>query len=38
MQANFEKQEKDEIGVLVEAIDRMKCSLQIAMNMLKHSN
>ena len=34
MDANFDKQNKDEIGDLAEAFNRMKYSLEIAMNML----
>jgi len=34
MNANFGKQNKDEIGDLAEAFDRMKYSLEIAMNMI----
>ncbi|AFY56916.1 HAMP domain protein [Rivularia sp. PCC 7116] len=34
MDANFGRQKKDEIGDLAEAFDRMKYSLEIAMNML----
>ncbi|MEH2458912.1 c-type heme family protein [Nostoc sp.] len=37
MDANFGKQEKDEIGVLAEAINRMKYSLEIAINMLNNN-
>ena len=34
MDASFGKQKKDEIGDLAEAFNRMKYSLEIAMNML----
>ena len=34
MEATFDKQEKDEIGALAEAFNRMKYSLEIAVNML----
>lgn len=34
MNANFGKQDKDEIGALAEAFNRMKYSLEIALNML----
>jgi HAMP domain-containing protein len=34
MDANFGKQDKDEIGALAEAFNRMKYSLEIALNML----
>jgi HAMP domain-containing protein len=34
MNANFGKQSKDEIGDLAEAFNRMKYSLEIALNML----
>ncbi|KAB8330170.1 DUF3365 domain-containing protein [Scytonema tolypothrichoides VB-61278] len=34
MNANFDKQSKDEIGDLAEAFNRMKYSLEMAMNML----
>ncbi|MBW4627947.1 MAG: DUF3365 domain-containing protein [Brasilonema octagenarum HA4186-MV1] len=34
MNANFEKQSKDEVGDLAEAFNRMKYSLEMAMNML----
>jgi len=36
MDANFGKQGKDEIGVLAEAFNRMKYSLEIALNMLNN--
>ena len=36
MNANFDKQNKDEIGDLAEAFNRMKYSLEIAMNMLEN--
>ncbi|MFH7024165.1 MAG: DUF3365 domain-containing protein [Heteroscytonema crispum UTEX LB 1556] len=35
MNANFDKQSKDEIGNLAEAFNRMRYSLEIALNMLK---
>ena len=38
MDANFGKQNKDEIGDLAEAFKRMKYSLEIAMNMLNKKN
>ena len=38
MNANFGKQDKDEIGDLAEAFNRMKYSLKIAMDMLKKRN
>jgi HAMP domain-containing protein len=38
MNANFAKQGKDEIGALAEAFNRMKYSLEIALNMLNKSN
>ena len=38
MNANFGKQNKDEIGDLAEAFNRMKYSLEIAMNMLENKN
>lgn len=38
MDANFEKQGKDEIGTLAEAFNRMKYSLEIALNMLSSNN
>lgn len=34
MEATFEKQDKDEIGALAEAFNRMRYSLEIAINML----
>ncbi|MCJ8280535.1 MAG: HAMP domain-containing protein [Rivularia sp. ALOHA_DT_140] len=34
MDASFGKQNKDEIGDLAEAFNRMKYSLEIAMNMI----
>ena len=34
MNANFGQQNKDEIGDLAEAFNRMKYSLEIAMNMI----
>ena len=37
MEADFDKQEKDEIGALVRAINRMKYSLEIAINQLKRT-
>ncbi|BAZ14306.1 putative sensor with HAMP domain protein [Calothrix sp. NIES-4071] len=36
MNANFGKQDKDEIGALAEAFNRMKYSLEIALNMLNN--
>ena len=36
MDANFGKQSKDEIGTLTEAFNRMKYSLEIALNMLNN--
>jgi HAMP domain-containing protein len=38
MNANFGKQPKDEIGALAEAFNRMKYSLEIALNMLNKKN
>ncbi|AFY56917.1 HAMP domain protein [Rivularia sp. PCC 7116] len=38
MDASFGKQNKDEIGDLAEAFNRMKYSLEIAMNMLNKKN
>ncbi|NJL10413.1 MAG: DUF3365 domain-containing protein [Calothrix sp. SM1_7_51] len=38
MDANFGKQEKDEIGALAEAFNRMKYSLEIALNMLSSNS
>lgn len=38
MNANFTKQGKDEIGALAEAFNRMKYSLEIALNMLNKSD
>lgn len=35
--ANFDKQDKDEIGVLAEAINRMKYSLEIALKLLDNN-
>ena len=38
MNASFGRQNKDEIGDLAEAFNRMKYSLEIAMNMLNNKN
>jgi HAMP domain-containing protein/type II secretory pathway pseudopilin PulG len=38
MSANFSKQSKDEIGDLAEAFNRMKYSLEIALNMLNKNH
>ncbi len=38
MDANFDKQDKDEIGVLTQAINRMKYSLEIALKLLENNN
>ncbi|MBW4565046.1 MAG: DUF3365 domain-containing protein [Mojavia pulchra JT2-VF2] len=38
MNANFDKQDKDEIGVLAEAFNRMKYSLKIAINILNNNS
>jgi HAMP domain-containing protein len=38
MNANFTKQSKDEIGDLAEAFNRMKYSLEIALNMLNKNH
>ncbi|MCC5642586.1 DUF3365 domain-containing protein [Nostoc sp. CHAB 5824] len=37
MNANFSKQDKDEIGALADAFNRMKYSLEIALNMLNNN-
>ncbi|WP_375492979.1 DUF3365 domain-containing protein [uncultured Nostoc sp.] len=37
MDANFGKQDKDEIGALADAFNRMKHSLEIALNMLNNN-
>ncbi|MGH7997893.1 MAG: c-type heme family protein [Brasilonema sp.] len=38
MNANFDKQSKDEIGDLAEAFNRMKYSLEMALNMLNNNH